>query len=240
MPDIFDEVDEDLRAERARRLARRYGPYAIALVGLIVLGVAGAQVWRDRRTSARLAVAETYVAAVQGTEGATGEAAKAAADKLAGVADTTSGGYRTLARLQEASARAAAGDAAGARTAWDRVANDGEADPLLRDAARLRLVLAEVDTGDPDAVMRRLEPLLAPTNPFRPLADEARGLLLVRLGKGAEAMDTFKRLMADKTLPRTLQQRASGMFARLVTQGVDPRGTAPAPAAAPVAENPAP
>src|SRR5581483_6147702 len=34
--DIFDEIDEELRAERAQRLLKRYAPHLIALVVLIV------------------------------------------------------------------------------------------------------------------------------------------------------------------------------------------------------------
>jgi len=44
--DIFDEVDEELRAERAQQLLKRYGGVIIAGAILIVGAAAGWQGWR--------------------------------------------------------------------------------------------------------------------------------------------------------------------------------------------------
>ena len=46
MPDIFDEVNEDLRADRARTLLRRYGGLLAAGALLVVAGAGGWQVWQ--------------------------------------------------------------------------------------------------------------------------------------------------------------------------------------------------
>ena len=43
MADIFQEIDEDLRRERAGKLWQKYGKYVIAAAALIVLAVAA---WR--------------------------------------------------------------------------------------------------------------------------------------------------------------------------------------------------
>ena len=49
MVDIFDEVDEDLRAERMARFARRYAIGSLRLAVLIVPGVAGWEAWAWHR-----------------------------------------------------------------------------------------------------------------------------------------------------------------------------------------------
>jgi hypothetical protein len=43
--DIFDEVSDDLRTERAARLFRRYGLLVLAAAVLVLLGVAAQQGW---------------------------------------------------------------------------------------------------------------------------------------------------------------------------------------------------
>ena len=110
MADIFDEVSEDLRAERAKRLAVRYGGWVLVAALLIVAGVAGWQVWQAREAARSAAVAGRYLTALR----ASGEAppgaeppdrAKAAAE-LASLADAAPAGYRTLARLRLAALRA--------------------------------------------------------------------------------------------------------------------------------------
>ena len=58
MADIFDEVSEDLRAERAKRLAVRYGGWVLAAALLIVAGVAGWQVWQAREAARSAAGAD--------------------------------------------------------------------------------------------------------------------------------------------------------------------------------------
>lgn len=52
MVDIFDEVDEDLRAERAQALLKRYGGLLIALALLTIGAAGGWQAWRGGRRSA--------------------------------------------------------------------------------------------------------------------------------------------------------------------------------------------
>ena len=45
MVDIFDEVDEELRAERAQQLLKRYAGVIVAVALLIVAAAAGWQGW---------------------------------------------------------------------------------------------------------------------------------------------------------------------------------------------------
>ena len=62
MPDIFDEIEEDFRADRTRRLAKRWGGVALGVTLLALAAVGGWQAWRwnDQRQAAT--AAETYLA----------------------------------------------------------------------------------------------------------------------------------------------------------------------------------
>lgn len=221
MADIFDEVSEDLRAERAQRLAGRYGAYVVALAGLIVVAVAGYEVWRQQQVKRDAALATQYIAALQpptsAAKGSAGEsssrqAALMSLDKLAGEAPS---GYATLARLRAAALKADGGDVAGAAALWDQVANDRGADPLLRDFANLTWASRQLDSADPAAIRSRLQPLRAADSPWHALADEMDALLDLRVGRTDDARETLRKLTQDTTAPETTRSRANFLLGRL-------------------------
>ncbi len=219
MADIFDEISEDLRAERAQRLAVRYGGWLLAAALLVVAGVVGWQVWRGREAERSAVVATSYIAALRAADGTAGvgpapDPAAAGAD-LARIAETAPDGYRTLARLRLAALRAQSGDAPAALGLWEQVATDTAADALLRDLASLLWARTQVDAGDPAAVEARLRPLQDQKNPWRSLAQETEALLSLRLGRTDQARQTFRQLSADLSAPAGVRARAEALLARL-------------------------
>jgi hypothetical protein len=216
--DIFDEVDEELRADRAQALLKRYGGLIIAIALLIVGAVAGWQAWRWLQTKQNVAVATEYLSAMRmaDTAGPAQDArrieAVAAFEKVAASAPQ---GYRTLARLRAAALKADGGDAQGAAALWNAVAADGAADPLLRDFANLMWVDHLIDTADPAIVESRLKPLASPENPWHALAYEAQALLYMRQGKNDQAKETLRGLAQDVTAPEGVRVRANILLNRL-------------------------
>ena len=140
MADIFDEVDEDLRAERAQALLRRYGGALIAAALAVICAVAAYQAWQWYQSRRAAEMANAYLAASAEADSipAAGDPAKrdAAADAFMQVAANGPPGYHTLARLRAAGLKADAGDRKTALALWDQVAADGSADHA---AARPRL-----------------------------------------------------------------------------------------------------
>ena len=225
MSDIFDEVDEDLRADRTRQLLQRYG-WLLGAAALVVSAASGAwQGWKDYQARETARVSAVYLAAMRNAEAAAQpnapEAARSAA--LAGfdqVAREGAGGYRAVARLQAAALAAQAGQRDQALALWDQVAADSGADRLLRDVASLHWGLTLLDTPQLDAglaerIAGRLKPLLDPTNPLKALADEGLGLLAMRQGNPEAAREIFKRLSQDVTAPQGVRGRANGLLAQL-------------------------
>jgi hypothetical protein len=217
--DIFDEVDEELRAERAQQLLKRYGGLIVAAVLVIVGAAAGWQAWRWYEARQDQAAAVEYLTAMTladataaGTNAASRTAAIAAFDRVTSNAPQ---GYRTLSRLREAALKADAGDLTGATALWDQVATDTSADLLLRDLASLLWVEHQIDSGDPATLEARLKALATPTNPWRPLAEEQLALLDMRQGKTDQAKATLRRLAQDVTAPNGVRGRATGLLNRL-------------------------
>jgi hypothetical protein len=220
LPDIFDEVSEDLRAERAQQLFKRYA-WAVAALAVAVVVAAGAwQAYIYYQKKQDSAASDTFLAAMRQAQPLSGgqatEADKRAA--LAGfqtVASSAPPGYRTLARLRAAGLKADLGDLPGALALWDTVAHDDAADPLLRDLANLLWAQHGVDAGDPPVVRARLAALEKPDNPFRALAEEAGALLDLRLGQTDAAKVTLQKLAGDATAPDGVRSRANGLLDRI-------------------------
>ncbi len=218
MADIFDEVNEDLRAERARRFAARYGSAGVAVIVLAVAAAGSWQFWHARQLRASEVTASEFIGASQATAApragvaVADPAALATFDKLATSAPS---GYRTLSRLRAASARAANADLPGALALWDQVASDPAADSVLRDLATLLWVQHQLDQAPPETVEARLQPLLAPDGPYRSLALEARALLLIRTGAESAAREVLQGLVSDSSALEGVKGRANGLLARL-------------------------
>jgi hypothetical protein len=213
--DIFEEVDEELRAERARKLLQRYAGVLVLAAALVVAGVGGWQAWKSHQAKVTAGIAQQYLDALQGASGPPGEARTAALLGLERVATEAGGGYRTLSRLREAALKADTGDAAGAEALWTQVAGDPSADPLLRDAATLQWVLHQIGTGDPATLLARLKPLAAPDNPWHALADEAQALIDLQQGHTDVARETLKRLAQDVTAPQGVRGTANALLAQV-------------------------
>ena len=215
MVDIFDEVDEDLRAERARVLLKRYGPALVAAAVLVVVAVAGWRAWQWYEGRQNAEIANSYLAAMKVADGQKAAGKLDAVPEFVAVAAKAGPGYRSLARLRAAALKAESGDLPGAASLWDAVAADGSADPLLRDLANLQWGMHEIDAADPATVQARLEPLTAPGNAWHALASEAMAMLDLRRGRQDAAKATLKSLAQDITAPEGVRRRAEGLLGRL-------------------------
>jgi hypothetical protein len=214
--DIFDEVEEDLRAERAQKLLTKYGWLIIVAAVVVVGGVAGWQIWNRWQVQQDSAVASRFVAAQTAIEqAAPGTQPTAQIETLEQLAATAPQGYRTLARLTVAGLKADAGDLPGAIALWDQIAADADADKLLRDLASLTAAMRQLDNGDPAQLQARLEPIAMFGNPYSAMAREQLAILDLRLGKLDEAKAKLKALSTDFEAPQGVRARAAALLAGL-------------------------
>lgn len=219
MVDIFDEVDEELRADRAQDLLKRYGGVIIGAAILIVAATGGWQGWRWWQAKQEMAAADAFLTAQRSAEAlsqtapATERAAIAA--KFEQAAADAPAGYRTLARLRAAGLRAQAGDRAAAAAIALAVAGDSATDAIMRDYANLLSVQYQIDDGDPAQLQIRLLPLLAPDNTWRGLAREASAMLILRQGQTEQARTELSALAKDVTAPDGVRARANALLGRL-------------------------
>ena len=166
MSDIFQEVDEEVRRDKAAEFWKKYQNLIYAGVALIVLATGGYRYYDYRETQARQAAGEAFQQALKFDQEGKSAEAQAALAKLGADAP---GGYRMLARFVTAAETEKSDPKAGA-AAFDALASDTSVEPLYREAARLRAALARLNAGDAGAAKSALEALAAPTGVYRQTA----------------------------------------------------------------------
>lgn len=216
--DIFQEVEEDLRAERLQKLAVRYGWAILAIVIAIVAGAGAWEGWRwwQARQDAQASV--EYLTAMQGAQRESltgGNPSPGAIASFERLAATAPDGYRMLARLNLAALQANGSDPKQALADWDRAAADSGASLELRQLAILLWAAHQIDTGDPAVIRAKLEPLTGVQSPWAPLAREQLALLNLREGKPDQAATGLKALAGNPLVPQGLAGRAGSLVQKL-------------------------
>jgi hypothetical protein len=209
MTDIFHEVEEDLRREKAKKLWNRFGPYVLLAAVLIVIATGGYRGWEYWRERQAAATGDRFAAALQlATDGKHEEALKA----LDQIAVDGTGGYPILASFRAASELAAEKKNDEAVKAFDAIAGRNDAPPLLKAMARLRAALLLVDTADFATIKSRVEDLAAVGGPWRHSAREILGLSAWRAGDLEAARGYFQAIADDPQTPQAMQSRAQLML----------------------------
>ena len=230
MSDIFREVEEEVRRERFEQLWKQYGDYVIAAVALVVIAIAGFELWQRYETNQRIKASETLIAAQDMAE--SGDFTRANPAFAIVVKDAPSG-YAEMARLSEAGALVRAGRRDGAVQIYKSVAAD-DSGPL-RGAALIRAGWASVEDTPRHDLETLLAPLTDPGNPWRHAANEILAFSDYRSGAITDAQKEFQAIADDKDASETTRRRASAMAAFLKEGAMRNFGTVPQPVpAAPV------
>jgi len=221
LADAFDEVEEELRRERYQAMLRKWGPWVAGIAAAIVLGAAGYQYWSATTKSAADSASDAYQAAATLFEaGALNEADAA----FASLAETGPRGYAALALMRRAAIAQAGGDAQEAARLFE-AAGERSPDPLTRDVARYRAVLAVFDDLSLDDLNLRLEPLTRPGSAVGPLARELMSAAALRDQRWDDARRRYELLTIAVDAPAGVQRRAQEALAY-----IDQNAPAEAPA----------
>ncbi len=209
MSDVFREIQEDLRLERYRALARRFWPYALAAVILGLVSIGGHAIWDNARTARQIAEADRYADAIEALrEGRGGEAI---AD-LASLAREARQGYAVLSRLTEATALAVGGDISGAVAVYDLIIADEGVPAHYRDLSRILAANLLLDQGPTSGIQRRLGDLVEGSSSWRHLAWEIEAHLADRDNDMTLARERFQTLADDDEAPPGVRARAREML----------------------------
>lgn len=199
------EVNEEIRQEQAKALWDRYGPAAILIAVLVVVGTGLFVAWEYWVETKANSSGDRFSQALTLANSGKADESLAAFEALE---KDGYGAYPLLARMRAATVQAEKGDFKAAVAGFDEVAADGSIPAVIRDTARLRAAMLLVDHGTYAEVSTRVEALTADTNPLRHSAREALGLAAWKDGKFADALKLFEQISADQAAPRNARQRA--------------------------------
>jgi hypothetical protein len=207
LTDLFEEVEEQLRSDRYRALARKAAPWvaAIAAAALVIaLGVWGWQQYNQQITSK---ASEQYAVALTAlSQGDTAKATQLWGD----VAKSPAKAYKSLALMQLGALKISSGkpdDVKAAVALFDQAAGAAP-DDMLGDAARLKSAFAILDTAPFSEVEGRLTPLMKDGHPYRVQAREALAFAKLMKGDVAGARGDFVVISQSLDAPDGARQRA--------------------------------
>jgi len=210
--DIFQEIDDEVRRDRSAQYWKKYGRHVIVALVAIVLGTAAYVGWKEYDKRQRTKDSEAFLAALKLIEeGKAGEAK----DRFATLAAEGGRGYAVLSRFRGATLLGQSGDLRAAADAFDAIARDGGVDPLYARLADLYYVMYMIESGDPQALSKRLDPLLVDDGPWRYSARELSAVLAIRTGDLAKARNAYTQLADDTMAPAGLRARAAEMLRAL-------------------------
>ena len=215
------EVDENLRRDQMRDIAKTYGAWIVAAVVLFLAAIGGYLYWQDRQRQQASQESETMSAALDKAEAGN---AKAAAAELAPVADSSSDVNRASARLAQAALALRQNDRKAAIDIYRQLAADDSLPQPYRDVATLRGTMTEYDSLKPDEVIARLSPLAEAGKPFFGSAGELVAMAMLAKGDRAGAGKLFARIAGDPQVPQTIRLRAVQIAGSL---GVDATASLP-------------
>ena len=207
---LIQEVDEDLRHEQMNKLWKKHSSLLTAAAVAVVLAVAAYQGWSAWDAKQRQAASLRYAEADSLLEQGKKDEAAEVLGKLQGEGTK---GYRLLARLRLADLRQQQGDAAGAAVLYQALAADSGVDQVYRDMASIRAAYLTLDSADPVALDKAMEPLAQESSSWRHSAREIQALAALRRGDTARAGDLFAKIAEDAAAPQGVRARAAEMMA---------------------------
>jgi len=211
MTDLFREIDEEIRHDRALEIWKKYGNYFIGLALLMVVATAGYRIYAHFEQKKADALGLRFQSALEAsTSGRSDEAAK----EFQSIAAEGKNGYAVLARFR-AAAELGTVNKAEAIKLYEAIAADTSLPLILQGLARLRGATLAVDDLSFDELKTRVEPLLPQGGPWAGLARELLGTKKLAAKDYKAAGDYFDAIITDDAAPASVKQRAT-MYLALV------------------------
>ena len=204
MVDVFEQVEEELRSDRYKRLFLTWGPVVggvllLALIG--ALGWWGWDSWQNAKADKASVAYDRGLEALQAGNTAGAGAAFLEAQKEG------NGAYKALSLQQRAGLAVQNNKLTEAVALFDEAAKVS-GDPILKDTAAYKAALIVMDNGTIEDAIKRLTPLAAEGRPMRPFAQEALAMANLQAGKPADARILCVQLTLGQDVPDSVRQIA--------------------------------
>lgn len=204
MVDFISEVQEELRKDDYNKWMKRYGPYALGVIVLII-AAAGYMEW-DKANTDRLARATSasYLAASDLAEAGNVDGAVASFLRLA---EEAPNGYAGLSLMRAGELELNRNNAQTAISLLDRAAGVFE-NARHQELAQIKAAYILAGEGAYSDVTTRVTPLAEKGRPYEYLARELLGFAAKETGDVSLARQQFSYLNTIPGVPESIQQRA--------------------------------
>lgn len=204
MNDIFDETEENLRADQWVGIVKKALPWvtgALAVALVLTLIVWG---WQAYQAHVAASSSEVYEAAMDAKIKGDKPTAKA---KFEEASKTSNNSYKALAFMELAAMAQDDNNTNEAIKDLDQAAKLS-GNPIMADTAAYKAAMMSIDTAPYAEVESRLKPLMADKRPLAPLAKEALALAKLQNGDIKGARSDLQVLSLSLDAPEGLKQRA--------------------------------
>ena len=223
MSDLFREIDDELRRDRAMEFLARYGLWVFVGALALIASITTTTILRDINADKNAALTARLIA-ITGS-GLYGNDTRPDTAALAEFGKTAKGDLAVLAQLRQAGLLARDGKDDDAIKVYQHVIDQPGVDPVLRNYARYLQVLRRTDHDKPDDLIAALKPL-AEDKIWGPAAQELTGVLEFRAGRVERSLAILEGLMKDPTTQAGIRTRA-GQLADLYRQSLPTPPTPP-------------
>lgn len=190
---FIQEVTEEVRQDRMFALWKKWAPYVIGAVAVIVGGAAYWS-WQQAQTKAE---AEARGGILLNTD-------LEKPEEVAALADKVDGPGKLIAEMTAAAAQVQAGETEAAAKTYAEIAGRAGLPPEYRDLAVLQAIRLGADGIDADAEIARVAD---GDGPYRLLGKELRAARAAAAGQLEAAHKEMNEILADPGLTAGLQQR---------------------------------
>lgn len=195
------EVSEEVRRDRMFRLWKKYGPWAIAAIVLIIAGTAALNWWQHRQHEAARELGGVFL-----------NTDIASVEDQQGLLERVNGPAEVIARLRLAGAHAGSGRPEEAAALYREVASTPGLSPVYADLARLQAIRLRLATMQPSEAVSELDPLAAEGAPYRLLALELRAVARLNSGDMQAAHADLQAVLESPEATRDLIERAAALL----------------------------
>ena len=206
MADLFQEIDDELRQDKASRMWRVYGKYVVAAAIVIIISVGGYKFWQQKQLDDGEKASIAYEAAL--TRSASGDY-KGAIDQLNEEEIGTAPGYAALSQMQKANLAMKINDFEAALITFKDIAENDNYPQSIKEWASFRYAAVSVEKQIGSNAPADLDSLIATDSPWRFLAKEIKAIKEIETGNKSVAKAIFSELADDENAPERLRVRAA-------------------------------
>ena len=206
MADLFQEIDDELRQDKASRLWKLYGKYVIVVAIIIITSVGGYKFWQQKKLDDGEKASIAYEAAL--ARSASGDF-KGAIDQLNEGELGMVPGYAALSQMQKANLAMKIKDFEAALITYKDITENDDYPQSIKEWASFRHVAVRVEKQIDSNASADLDTLIATDSPWRFLAKEIKAIKEIETGNNSGAKAIFSELADDENAPERLRVRAA-------------------------------